>query len=82
MLVESRQNPYERSCLPVICYYYFPVKPIMKFLSIGMLCSLFGCAANEYGLENVDDRVANGLQGRGRIVENNPTGDSFGPEYR
>ncbi|MFV0414805.1 MAG: hypothetical protein ACK5NG_00395 [Chthoniobacterales bacterium] len=54
----------------------------MKFLSIGMLCSLFGCAANEYGLENVDDRVANGLQGRGRIVENNPTGDSFGPEYR
>ncbi|MFV0336802.1 MAG: hypothetical protein ACK5LK_00965 [Chthoniobacterales bacterium] len=58
------------------------MKPIMKFLSIGMLGLLFGCASGEYGLTEVDEQLADGLQGRGRIVQNNPTNDSFGPEYR
>lgn len=41
-----------------------------------------GCTTGESATQRVGQRLSDGLQGRGQIVPNNPTSDSFGPTYR
>jgi hypothetical protein len=54
---------------------------IALFLSAFFL-GLGGCAFTESSVEDVGGQFQEGLQGRGRIVPDNPTSDSFGPLYR
>lgn len=51
------------------------------FLSVFFL-GLGGCAFTESSVEDVGGQFQEGLQGRGRLVPDNPTSDSFGPLYR
>jgi hypothetical protein len=48
------------------------------------LCTVLlgGCAVSESSTNEVGDQFQRGIQGQGQIVPNNPTGDSFGPDYR
>jgi hypothetical protein len=47
-----------------------------------LAAALFGgCTVAEQDAGAVGDQLERGLQGRGRIVPNDPTEDSFGPEY-
>lgn len=41
-----------------------------------------GCAVSETSIDEVGTQFQEGLQGRGRIVPNNPTSDGFGQEYQ
>ncbi len=43
---------------------------------------LASCSVAEQDASAVGQQFQNGIQGRGSIVPNNPTQDSFGPEYR
>ncbi len=52
---------------------------ILGFLVVGILA---GCADAGQGVNTVGQRVQDGLQGKGQIVPNNPTNDSFGSDYR
>jgi hypothetical protein len=46
-------------------------------------CLLLGaCAVAEQDVSGVGTQFQDGLQGRGRIVPNDPTSDAFGSEYR
>jgi len=53
-----------------------------------ILCGFFVCAllsscvVAETSAEDVGDQFQRGIQGGGRIVPNDPTGDSFGPDYQ
>lgn len=42
---------------------------------------LGGCALAEQDAAGVGNQFQEGIQGRGRIVPNDPTADSFGSEY-
>jgi hypothetical protein len=47
------------------------------------LCALLaGCTVAESSTSDVSEQFQRGIQGQGTIVPNNPTGDSFGPDYR
>jgi len=47
------------------------------------LCALIaGCAVSETSTDEVGQQFQRGIQGQGQIVPNNPTGDSYGPNYR
>jgi hypothetical protein len=47
------------------------------------LCALLtGCAVSESSTDEVGQQFQRGIQGQGSIVPNNPTHDSFGPDYR
>jgi len=41
-----------------------------------------GCSIAEQDATAVGDQFQRGIQGQGSIVPNDPTRDSFGPEYR
>lgn len=43
---------------------------------------LGGCALTESTVEDVGGQLQQGLTGRGQIVPDSPTSDSFGPLYR
>jgi len=43
---------------------------------------LAGCAVSESSTDEVSQQFQRGIQGQGTIVPNNPTGDSFGSDYR
>ncbi|MDD5198889.1 MAG: hypothetical protein PHC88_03730 [Terrimicrobiaceae bacterium] len=43
---------------------------------------LAGCAVSESSTADVGQQFQRGIQGQGQVVPNNPTSDSFGPEYR
>jgi hypothetical protein len=58
------------------------VKNIALALLLAASTFLFGCAATETTVEDVGQQFTEGLQGRGRIVPNNPTSDNFGPIYQ
>lgn len=40
-----------------------------------------GCSIAEQDATAVGDQFQRGIQGQGRIVPNDPTTDSFGPEF-
>ncbi|MFZ4598292.1 MAG: hypothetical protein ACOYNN_06565 [Terrimicrobiaceae bacterium] len=55
----------------------------MIFFSLVLvLFSLGACAVSEQDGAGVGRQLQQGLQGQGRIVPNDPTSDSFGPDYR
>ncbi|MGC1479568.1 MAG: hypothetical protein WA771_03625 [Chthoniobacterales bacterium] len=56
------------------------IAPILCVLSA--LTFLVGCAFTETTTDDVGDQFQEGIQGRGRIVENDPTSDNLGPIYR
>ncbi len=56
------------------------IASILCALSTALLCT--SCAISETSADDVGDQFQEGIQGRGRIVPNDPTNDSLGPEYR
>ncbi len=58
------------------------MKGVFLFLSVVLLLSLNACSVADQGAAGVGQQFQNGLQGRGQIVPNDPTRDSFGPDYR
>jgi outer membrane biogenesis lipoprotein LolB len=58
------------------------VKNSLTFLLCLAVILLTGCAVTEQSAEDVGYQFQEGLQGRGQIVPNNPTSDSFGPMYQ
>jgi len=62
---------------------YDPVMKNVWFFFIAIVAVvLTGCAITEESVEGVGDRFQEGLQGRGQIVERDPTRDDFGPMYQ
>lgn len=60
-----------------------PRRPIRFFVLLITACALLGgCAVVEDAGDSVGQTLDQGLIGRGRIVQQDPTSDSFGPEYR
>lgn len=58
---------------------------LAPFLALLLAASTFffsGCAVSETSVEDVGQQFTEGLQGRGRIVPNDPTSDDFGPLYQ
>jgi len=53
-------------------------------LLIGCVAVLFfgACSVTEQSASELGTQFQEGIQGRGQIVPNDPTNDSFGPEYR
>lgn len=51
----------------------------LGFLALGFFA---GCTVAEQSMDGVGNQFQEGLQGRGSIVPNNPTSDSFGSDYR
>lgn len=50
---------------------------------LALACTLLtGCTITEQTAEDIGTQFSEGIQGRGRIVPNDPTEDNFGPEYR
>lgn len=47
-----------------------------------LMLSLGACSIAEQDASAVGDRFQEGLSGRGQIVPNDPTSDSFGSDYR
>ncbi len=58
------------------------MKGVFLFFSVVLLLSLNACSVADQGAAGVGQQFQNGLQGRGQIVPNDPTRDSFGPDYR
>lgn len=55
----------------------------MKFLLSCVASLLLGaCSVAQQDAADVGQQFQDGIQGRGRIVPNDPTRDSFGPEYQ
>ena len=59
-----------------------PMKGMFFLFTVVLLFSLGGCSVAEQDAGAVGQKFQDGLQGRGQVVPNNPTKDSFGPEYR
>ena len=59
-----------------------PMKGMLFCFTIIILFSLGGCSSAEDGANAVGQKFQEGIQGRGTVVPNNPTKDSFGPEYQ
>lgn len=58
------------------------MKGVHFFSLLIALCLLAGCAVAEQDASDVGQQFQDGIQGRGRIVPNDPTSDSFGNEFR
>ncbi|MDX2080418.1 MAG: hypothetical protein SFU53_06505 [Terrimicrobiaceae bacterium] len=58
------------------------MKGVHFFSLLIALSLLAGCAVAEQDAGEIGQQFQDGLQGRGRIVPNDPTSDSFGDEYR
>ncbi len=59
------------------------VKTVSLFIVLVGACVLLGaCAVAEQDATAVGNQFQDGLQGRGRIIQQDPTSDSFGPEFR
>jgi hypothetical protein len=58
------------------------MKVVFLFFSVALLLTFGACSATDQGATRVGQRLQDGLQGRGEIVPNNPTGGSFGADYR
>ena len=58
------------------------MKGVILFFSVALLFLMGACSVAEQDAAGVGQKFQNGIQGRGSIVPNDPTRDSFGPEYR
>ena len=58
------------------------MKGVFLFFSVVLVLTLNACSVADQGAAGVGQQFQNGLQGRGQIVPNDPTQDSFGPDYR
>jgi hypothetical protein len=58
------------------------MKGLILFFGVAAVFLLASCSVAEQDAASVGQQFQNGIQGRGSIVPNNPTQDSFGPEYR
>ena len=59
-----------------------PMKGMLFCFTMILLFSLGGCSIAEQDANSVGQKFQEGIQGRGTVVPNNPTKDSFGPEYQ
>jgi hypothetical protein len=58
------------------------MKGVIFFSLMLVLFALGACSVADQEPNAVGRQFQAGLQGQGRIVPNDPTSDSFGPEYR
>ena len=58
------------------------MKGVILFFSVVLIFTLNACSVADQGASGVGQQFQDGIQGKGQIVPNNPTRDSFGPEYR
>jgi len=58
------------------------MKGVFFFFGLVLLLTLGACSVSEQSAAGVGQQFQDGIQGRGRIIPNDPTQDSFGPEYR
>lgn len=58
------------------------VRNVTLFFGLLIAVLMAGCSIAEQDASGVGDQFQRGIQGQGRIVPNNPTSDSFGPEFR
>jgi hypothetical protein len=58
------------------------MKGVILIFSVALLFGMGACSVAEQGATGVGQKFQDGIQGRGTIVPNHPTQDSFGPEYR
>jgi len=58
------------------------MKGMFIFSAVILLLSLGACSVAEQDASAVGQKFQEGIQGRGSIVPNDPTQDSFGAEYR
>lgn len=59
-----------------------PMKGVIFFSILAVVFCLGACSVAEQDTSAVGQRLQDGLQGRGQIVPNDPTSDSFGSDYR
>ena len=58
------------------------MKGVILFFSVALIFTMGACSVAEQDAAGVGQQFQDGLQGRGKIVPNDPTRDSFGPDYR
>jgi hypothetical protein len=59
------------------------MKGMKLFLGCVVTLVLLGaCSVAQQDAADVGQQFQDGIQGRGRIIPNDPTRDSFGPEYQ
>jgi hypothetical protein len=58
------------------------MKSMFHLLVLCGILLLGGCAISEQSVDEVGQQFQEGIQGRGRIVPNDPMTDSFGSNYR
>lgn len=58
------------------------VKAVSIFLLFVAMAMFGGCTIAEQDATDVGNQLQDGLQGRGRIVPNDPMNDSFGADYQ
>lgn len=58
------------------------MKGMILFIGCGVLLLLGACSVADQSAADVGTQFQNGIQGRGQIVPNDPTSDSFGADYR
>jgi hypothetical protein len=58
------------------------MKGVILFFSVVLIFTLSACSVADQGGPGVGQQFQDGIQGKGQIVPNNPTRDSFGPDYR
>lgn len=58
------------------------MKGVILFFSAVLILTLGACSVAEQDASGVGQQFQDGIRGKGQIVPNNPTRDSFGPEYR
>lgn len=58
------------------------VRSVTLFFGLLLAAVMAGCSIAEQDASDVGNQFQRGISGGGQIVPNNPTSDSFGPEYR
>lgn len=81
-VIKEQGFRWNQSCHWQVGAYSREVKRLSLFLLAVAGIWLSGCTIAEKDISEVGDQIQQGLRGGGRIVERDPTNDSFGPEYR
>ncbi|MEI6337135.1 MAG: hypothetical protein WCQ57_00970 [Verrucomicrobiota bacterium] len=71
-----------RVAIEVLFFMMHRVRSVTIFFGLLAAVVLAGCSVVESDTVKVGDQFQRGIQGKGQIVPNNPTTDSFGSEYR
>jgi hypothetical protein len=73
---------WNQDCHANFISYAVAVKIAVILCSVCLGALLGGCAVSESSADEVGQQFQEGIQGRGQIVPNNPTSDSFGSDYQ